>query len=118
MSGSSTRSWYPVIARPAPLAAAHRSVRPGSRPATAAGSPPASRSEGRNRFRAILAVPRIPQRTLRPNVITRLSPGHYRGMSALFRGPGVALLTLFHDDGPIDPRATARLARELGDPGI
>src|SRR5213082_3219725 len=105
MSGSPTRSWYPVIARPTPLAAAHCSVRPGSRPA--------SRSEGRNRFRAILAVPRIPQRTLRPNVITRLSPGHYRGMSALFRGPGVALLTLFHDDGSIDPGGTAGLAREL-----
>ena len=34
-------------------------------------------------------------------------------MSALFRGPGVALLTLFHDDGSIDPGATAGLAREL-----
>jgi 4-hydroxy-tetrahydrodipicolinate synthase len=34
-------------------------------------------------------------------------------MSELFRGAGVALLTLFHDDGSIDPRATADLAREL-----
>ncbi len=75
MSGSSTRSWYPVTARPMPLSAAHWAVRSVSRPATAAGSPPASRSEGRNRFRAILAVPRIPQRMLRPIVITRLSPG-------------------------------------------
>src|SRR5215831_9445382 len=118
MSGSSTRSRYPVIARPTPLAAAHPAVRPESRPATAAGSPPASRSEGRNRFRAILAVPRIPQRTLCPIVITRLSPGHYRGMSEVFRGAGVALLTLFHDDGSIDPGATAGLAGELADRGM
>jgi 4-hydroxy-tetrahydrodipicolinate synthase len=66
----------------------------------------------------MLAVPRIPQRTLRPNVTTRLSPGHYRGMSALFRGPGVALLTLFHDDGSIDAGATADLARELVERGM
>src|SRR5436305_1841051 len=118
MAGSSTRSWYPVTARPTPLAAAHPAVRPESRPATAAGSPPASRSEGRNRFRAILAVPSIPQRMLRPNVITRLSPGHYRGMSALFRGPGVALLTLFHHDGSIDPGSTADLAGELVERGM
>lgn len=34
-------------------------------------------------------------------------------MGVLFRGPGVALLTLFHDDGSIDPGATGDLAREL-----
>src|SRR5215472_2171016 len=118
MSGSSTRSRYPVIARPMPLAAAHPAVRSVSRPATAAGSPPASRSEGRNRFRAILAVPRIPHRMPCPIVITRLSPGHYRGMGELFRGPGVALLTLFHDDGSIDPGATGELARELVERGM
>ena len=39
-------------------------------------------------------------------------------MSALFRGPGVALLTLFHDDGYIDPGATADLARELVERGM
>jgi len=39
-------------------------------------------------------------------------------MSALFRGPGVALLTLFHDDGSIDPGATADLAGELVDRGM
>ena len=39
-------------------------------------------------------------------------------MSALFRGPGVALLTLFHDDGSIDPGATGELARELVDRGM
>ncbi len=38
-------------------------------------------------------------------------------MSVLFRGPGVALLTLFHDDGSIDPAATADLARELCERG-
>ncbi len=39
-------------------------------------------------------------------------------MSELFRGAGVALLTLFHDDGSIDPRATAGLARELAERGM
>jgi 4-hydroxy-tetrahydrodipicolinate synthase len=39
-------------------------------------------------------------------------------MSDLFRGPGVALLTLFHDDGSIDPAATAELARELVERGM
>jgi 4-hydroxy-tetrahydrodipicolinate synthase len=39
-------------------------------------------------------------------------------MSALFRGPGVALLTLFHDDGSIDPGGTAGLARELVERGM
>jgi dihydrodipicolinate synthase/N-acetylneuraminate lyase len=39
-------------------------------------------------------------------------------MSVLFRGPGVALLTLFHDDGSIDPAATADLARELCERGM
>ncbi len=39
-------------------------------------------------------------------------------MSELFRGAGVALLTLFHDDGSIDPRATADLARELVERGM
>ena len=39
-------------------------------------------------------------------------------MSALFRGPGVALLTLFHDDGSIDRGATAGLARELVERGM
>src|SRR5215468_12306030 len=118
MSGSSTRSRYPVIARPTPLAAAHCAARPSSRAATAAGSPPASRSEGRNRLRAMLAVPTIPQRTLALIVITRLSPGHYPGMTELFRGTGVALVTLFHDDGAIDPGATGKFARELVERGM
>ena len=39
-------------------------------------------------------------------------------MSDVFRGPGVALLTLFHDDGSIDPGATADLARELVERGM
>lgn len=39
-------------------------------------------------------------------------------MSDLFRGTGVALLTLFHDDGSIDPGATGALARELVDRGM
>ena len=39
-------------------------------------------------------------------------------MSALFSGPGVALLTLFHDDGSIDPGATADLAGELVERGM
>ena len=39
-------------------------------------------------------------------------------MSALFRGPGVALLTMFHDDGSIDPGATAGLARDLVERGM
>ena len=39
-------------------------------------------------------------------------------MSELFRGAGVALLTLFHDDGSIDPGATGELARELVDRGM
>jgi dihydrodipicolinate synthase/N-acetylneuraminate lyase len=39
-------------------------------------------------------------------------------MSELFRGPGVALLTLFHDDGSIDPGGTAGLARELVERGM
>ena len=39
-------------------------------------------------------------------------------MSELFRGAGVALLTLFHDDGSIDPGATGELARELVERGM
>jgi dihydrodipicolinate synthase/N-acetylneuraminate lyase len=39
-------------------------------------------------------------------------------MSELFRGPGVALLTLFNDDGSIDPGGTAGLARELVERGM
>ena len=39
-------------------------------------------------------------------------------MAELFRGAGVALLTLFHDDGSIDPGATGELARELVDRGM
>jgi 4-hydroxy-tetrahydrodipicolinate synthase len=39
-------------------------------------------------------------------------------MSELFRGAGVALLTLFHDDGSIDPGGTAGLARELAERGM
>ena len=34
-------------------------------------------------------------------------------MTELFRGTGVALVTLFHDDGAIDPGATSAFAREL-----
>src|SRR5262249_56093236 len=52
------------------------------------------------------------------HVITRLSPGHYRGMAELFRGAGVALVTLFHDDGAIDPGATGKFARELVERGM
>ena len=36
----------------------------------------------------------------------------------LFKGVGVALLTLFHDDGSIDPGGTAGLARELVERGM
>jgi 4-hydroxy-tetrahydrodipicolinate synthase len=39
-------------------------------------------------------------------------------MSELFRGAGVALLTLFHDDGSIDEGGTGDLARELVDRGM
>jgi 4-hydroxy-tetrahydrodipicolinate synthase len=39
-------------------------------------------------------------------------------MSELFRGAGVALLTLFHEDGSIDPGGTAGLARELAERGM
>jgi len=39
-------------------------------------------------------------------------------MSQLFHGAGVALVTLFHDDGAIDPGATAGLAAELADRGM
>jgi 4-hydroxy-tetrahydrodipicolinate synthase len=39
-------------------------------------------------------------------------------MAELFRGPGVALLTLFHDDGAIDPGATGEFARELAERGM
>jgi 4-hydroxy-tetrahydrodipicolinate synthase len=39
-------------------------------------------------------------------------------MSELFRGVGVALLTLFHDDGSIDEGATGDLARDLVDRGM
>jgi 4-hydroxy-tetrahydrodipicolinate synthase len=39
-------------------------------------------------------------------------------MTELFRGTGVALVTLFHDDGAIDPGATAELARELVERGM
>jgi len=38
-------------------------------------------------------------------------------MTELFRGTGVALVTLFHDDGAIDPGATGRFARELVERG-
>jgi 4-hydroxy-tetrahydrodipicolinate synthase len=39
-------------------------------------------------------------------------------MAELFHGAGVALLTLFHDDGAIDPAATGEFARELADRGM
>jgi 4-hydroxy-tetrahydrodipicolinate synthase len=39
-------------------------------------------------------------------------------MTELFRGAGVALLTLFHDDGAIDPGATGQFARELVERGM
>ena len=69
-------------------------------------------------FLAIWAVPTIPQRTLALIVITCLSSGHYRGMTELFRGTGVALVTLFHEDGAIDPGATGEFARELVERGM
>jgi len=39
-------------------------------------------------------------------------------MTELFRGTGVALVTLFHDDGAIDPGATGKFARELVERGM
>ena len=39
-------------------------------------------------------------------------------MADLFRGVGVALLTMFGDDGTIDPRATAELAAGLVERGM
>ena len=39
-------------------------------------------------------------------------------MADLFRGVGVALVTLFHDDGAIDPGATGELARDLAERGM
>jgi 4-hydroxy-tetrahydrodipicolinate synthase len=39
-------------------------------------------------------------------------------MGELFRGAGVALLTLFHNDGSIDPGASGELARELVERGM
>jgi 4-hydroxy-tetrahydrodipicolinate synthase len=39
-------------------------------------------------------------------------------MPPVFRGVGVALLTLFHDDGAIDAPATAALAKRLVDAGV
>jgi 4-hydroxy-tetrahydrodipicolinate synthase len=39
-------------------------------------------------------------------------------MAELFRGVGVALVTMFGDDGAIDPGATAGLARELAERGM
>jgi dihydrodipicolinate synthase/N-acetylneuraminate lyase len=39
-------------------------------------------------------------------------------MAELFSGAGVALVTMFHDDGAIDSGATADLARELAERGM
>ena len=39
-------------------------------------------------------------------------------MTELFRGTGVALVTLFHEDGAIDPGATGEFARELVERGM
>ena len=39
-------------------------------------------------------------------------------MTELFRGTAVALVTLFHDDGSIDPAATGEFARELVERGM
>src|SRR5579871_3904298 len=64
MPGSSIRFWYPPMARSTPLSLAYFPARPASRPATAAAVPPASRSPGRNWALAMLAVPRMPHRTL------------------------------------------------------
>src|SRR5262245_12859844 len=52
------------MARPTALSRAHLLVRSASRPATAAASPPASRTAGRKFLRAIPAVPMTPQRTV------------------------------------------------------
>src|ERR1700722_18885928 len=51
------------MARSTPWSAAHRAVRSGSRPATAAAVPPATLSAGRNAALAMLAVLMMPQRT-------------------------------------------------------
>src|SRR5260370_5265266 len=117
-SGSSIRFSYPTTARVTPLAAAHWTARSRSRAATAAGKRPASRREGRNSVRAILAVPTIPHRTVPVIVITRPFPGHYPGMADLFRGVGVALLTMFGDDGAVDPGSTGDLAADLVERGM
>ena len=39
-------------------------------------------------------------------------------MTELFRGTGVALVTLFHEDGAIDPGATAEFAQGLVERGM
>jgi 4-hydroxy-tetrahydrodipicolinate synthase len=39
-------------------------------------------------------------------------------MAELFRGVGVALVTIFSDDGAVDPGATGELARELAERGM
>src|SRR5262249_61733766 len=46
------------------------------------------------------------------------SPWHYPGMTDLFRGMGVALLTMFGDDGAVDPGATGELAAGLVERGM
>src|SRR5215469_13237348 len=44
--------------------------------------------------------------------------GIMAGMNELFRGVGVALLTMFGDDGAIDPGATGKLAAGLVERGM
>src|SRR6266516_2475814 len=153
------------MARPTPLSRAHLAARSPSRPATAAASPPASRTAGRKNLRALLAVPMPPQRTAvtlspssRPPAPAGIIPpgpggpspaaraggsagrGYHRGKcrarpdvkdagvnessptrggagqdrpgatAEVFHGVGVALVTIFGDDGEIDPGATGKLA--------
>src|SRR2546429_5142061 len=147
-----------------PLSRAHLAVRSASRPATAAASPPASRTAGRKFLRAMPAVPMTPHRTTmpsplaaailalpwalscqprqacrlppalavmravvtigrsaaRPNVEdigvkeSSVIPGGAGGATTEpFRGVGVALVTIFGDDGEVDPGATGKLAGDL-----
>ena len=90
-----------------PFSAAYRAARSASRPATAAAVPPAARSAGRNAFRAIPAVPRIPQRTRPVRAMSRLpslSPASGMGCGA-YRIPTVSRVRI----GP--PRSLEAVSR-------
>jgi 4-hydroxy-tetrahydrodipicolinate synthase len=50
--------------------------------------------------------------------LSHRGPGGMFPRAPLFRGVGVALVTLFHGDGTADPSATGKLARELAERGM